>query len=139
MPLVEAMGIVASDIARQLDSVAPEIFRPTHRLVEQVSTDTHASNVVRYVHRFDLGAPPAAVLEVPERDELEHADHGATELGDHQVRTIGLVDFVQGVGIVIEVQIVVDTDIDLAAQDQSDELLDVIVEGVAEIQLHGLR
>lgn len=134
--LVEAVRIGAFDVARELDAIAAEILGPTDGVIEEVVADTAIADIFGDVDRLDLGAAPATVLEVTERVQLQHADDASAEFGHHEVRPIGRVDLVERVGIVLEVEVVIDVDAELAAEQQPDELFDVFVERISQVQLH---
>lgn len=89
---VEQMRLFALSITRQLDAIATEILGPAHGVFEELVADSCAALICDDVHRLDLGAATAAMLEVAECEELQHADDAATEFGYQQVGAISPVD-----------------------------------------------
>jgi len=124
-------------IARQLDAIATEILGPAHGVVEELVADSGAALIRNDVHRFDLGTATATMLEVAEREELQHADDAAAEFGNQQVRAISPVDFAQRIDVVVDVIRIVSTLAGSAVEKDVDESFDISVESISEVQLHG--
>jgi len=136
---VEDVGVITLDAARELEAVATEILRSAHCIVEQLSVYTGAALIFDDMHRLDLGAAPTAMLEVAEREELQHAHDAATQFGDQEVRALGAVDLAKRVDIIVDVVRVVGAWAESSTEQDINEVFNITVERVSEIQLHGSR
>ena len=98
------MRIVASLVARELNAIAPHLAGNLDRVVEQLAADAGVAQVVADMHRLDLGAPAASMLDVTEGEQLEHADHVDAVVDGDEHRRMGVVlDLAQCVQIVVSV------------------------------------
>ena len=88
------MGIGARHVGGELDAVAAAGASTRHGLTEERRPDPLAAMIWVHVHRLDLGAEPAARLEVPEHEQLAQADHLTTELGDEH-RPVSRLDLME--------------------------------------------
>jgi hypothetical protein len=124
---VEAVGVVALIVARQLHAVAIHLAGEFDCLIEQLAADAGVPQIVADVHRLDLGAPATTMLDVAERDHLDHADHvDAVVDGDEHRGPLTFQDlaervhiFVPALGRVIIVR-------EFAADDQLDQRVDIV-------------
>ena len=127
MSLVEPVGVGSLRVARQLDAVAPHVAGDLDGVVEQLAADPRVPQVVTHVHRLDLGASPASVLDVAERQQLEHPhDVDAVVDGDEHRRVRVVLDLAERGHVVVAMREVVVVSDELAPDDQRNERVGIV-------------
>ncbi len=136
---VEDVGVIALDAARELKAVATEILRSAHCVIEQLSIYTGVALIFDNVHRLNFGTTPSAVLEVAEREELQHPHDAASQFGNQEVRAVGAINFAKRINVIVDVVRVVGTWAKSSIEKNINKVLNVTVERVSDIHLHEIR
>ena len=79
------------------------------------------------------------MLEVAEREELQHSHDAATQFGDQEVRPVGAINLAKRVDIIVDVVRVVGAWAESPTEQDINKVFNITVERVSDIELHGSR